>query len=36
MRLVSGVASVAESTGLAPGQATPMLQIVLDGILEPR
>jgi len=36
MRLVSGVASVAESTGLSPDQATPMLAIVLDGILEPR
>jgi AcrR family transcriptional regulator len=36
MRLVSGVASVAESTGLSPDQATPMLAIVLDGILQPR
>ena len=36
MRLVSGVASVAESTGLSPDQATPMLAIVLDGVLEPR
>lgn len=35
MRLVSGVASVADSNGLSPDQARPMLQIVLDGILEP-
>jgi AcrR family transcriptional regulator len=36
MRLVSGVASVADSTGLSPDQAEPMLRIVLDGILVPQ
>lgn len=36
MRLVSGVASVADSSGLSADQAEPMLAIVLDGILEPR
>lgn len=35
MRLVSGVASAADSSGLRPDQAAPMLQIVLDGILAP-
>jgi AcrR family transcriptional regulator len=33
MRLVSGVASVADSTGRSPDEAAPMLRIVLDGIL---
>ena len=36
MRLVSGIASVADSSGLSSGQAGPMLAIVLDGILQPR
>jgi AcrR family transcriptional regulator len=35
MRLVSGVASVADSSRLAPDQAGPMLAIVLEGILKP-
>ena len=35
MRLVSGIASAADSSGLAPDQSAPMLAIVLDGILEP-
>lgn len=35
MRLVSGVASVADSSRLAPAEAAPMLAIVLDGILKP-
>jgi AcrR family transcriptional regulator len=34
MRLVSGVASVADSNGLEPAQAAPMLEIVLDGVLK--
>jgi len=35
MRLVSGVASVADSSRLAPDEAGPMLGIVLEGILKP-
>ncbi|HET8603413.1 MAG TPA: TetR/AcrR family transcriptional regulator [Marmoricola sp.] len=34
MRLVSGIASAADSSGLRPEQAAPMLAIVLDGILK--
>lgn len=33
MRLVSGIATVIDQAGLSQGQATPMLGIVLDGIL---
>lgn len=35
MRIVSGIATVAEQSGLTPEQADPMLAIVLDGILRP-
>ncbi|AXT86840.1 TetR/AcrR family transcriptional regulator [Aeromicrobium sp. A1-2] len=33
MRLVSGVASVADQSGMDPGQVGPMLRIIVDGIL---
>jgi hypothetical protein len=33
MRLVSGVATVVDQAGLDSDQATPMLDIVIDGIL---
>lgn len=33
MRLVSGISTVIDQAGLSQGQATPMLGIVLDGIL---
>ena len=35
LRLVSGVASVVDNSGLEEGQATPMLAIVIDGVLRP-
>jgi AcrR family transcriptional regulator len=35
MRIVSGIATVAEQSGLTAVQADPMLAIVLDGILRP-
>lgn len=33
MRLISGVATFADSTGIADDEVTPMLDIVIDGIL---
>ena len=35
LRLVSGVASVVDNSGLEEGQAAPMLAIVIDGVLRP-
>lgn len=35
MRLVSGVSSAVDQAGLTSDQASPMLQIVLDGVLRP-
>ncbi|MCW2780483.1 MAG: TetR/AcrR family transcriptional regulator [Marmoricola sp.] len=35
MRIVSGVSTVIDQSGLTPAQAEPMLAIVLDGILLP-
>lgn len=35
MRLVSGVATVVDQSGIGPAGAEPMLEIVLDGILLP-